>query len=69
MAADTAVELRKYNVTSVSLWPGAVRTELTGKMMEAGTVTIDTGKATFEHVRLRQYLHIFYPLSMIDSNK
>ena len=28
MAADMAVELRKQNVTCVSLWPGPVRTEL-----------------------------------------
>lgn len=27
MAADMAVELRKENVASVSLWPGAVMTE------------------------------------------
>ena len=28
MAADMAVELRKQNVACVSLWPGAVKTEL-----------------------------------------
>jgi len=28
LAADTAVELQKHNITSVSLWPGAVKTEL-----------------------------------------
>jgi dehydrogenase/reductase SDR family protein 1 len=27
MAADTAVELKKHNVASISLWPGAVETE------------------------------------------
>jgi hypothetical protein len=27
MAADTAVELKNYNVASISLWPGAVLTE------------------------------------------
>ncbi len=27
MAADTAIELRKFNVASISLWPGAVLTE------------------------------------------
>jgi len=27
MAADTAVELKKHNVASISLWPGAVATE------------------------------------------
>ncbi len=28
MAADMAVELKKKGVVSVSLWPGAVQTEL-----------------------------------------
>ena len=28
MAADMAVELRKQNVACVSLWPGAVKTEI-----------------------------------------
>jgi dehydrogenase/reductase SDR family protein 1 len=27
MAADTAIELKKFNVASISLWPGAVLTE------------------------------------------
>ena len=27
MAADTAQELRKFNVASISLWPGAVFTD------------------------------------------
>ncbi|KAI1712973.1 short chain dehydrogenase domain-containing protein [Ditylenchus destructor] len=27
LASDTAVELRDFNITSVSLWPGAVKTE------------------------------------------
>jgi len=27
MAADTAIELKQYNVASISLWPGAVLTE------------------------------------------
>jgi len=27
LAADTAVELKQYNVASISLWPGVVRTE------------------------------------------
>jgi NAD(P)-dependent dehydrogenase (short-subunit alcohol dehydrogenase family) len=27
LAADTAVELKKYNIASISLWPGAVLTE------------------------------------------
>jgi hypothetical protein len=27
MAADTGFELKKFNVASISLWPGAVETE------------------------------------------
>lgn len=34
MAADMAHELRKFGVTSVSLWPGAVRTELIMKYVD-----------------------------------
>lgn len=33
MAADMAVELRKQNVACVSLWPGAVKTELVTDMI------------------------------------
>lgn len=36
MAADCAQELRKHNVTCVSLWPGPVRTELITSKMESG---------------------------------
>lgn len=28
MAADCAIELKRHNVACISLWPGAVRTEL-----------------------------------------
>jgi len=27
MAADTAIELKNYNIASISLWPGAVLTD------------------------------------------
>ena len=33
MAADCALELRKHNVAYVSLWPGAVKTEIFSEMM------------------------------------
>lgn len=36
MAADFGVELRKHNVTAVSLWPGAVRTELITNKLDSG---------------------------------
>jgi len=36
LAADTAEELRKHNITSISLWPGAVRTELIVNKMDSG---------------------------------
>lgn len=35
LAADTAVELRRSGVTSVSLWPGAVKTELITQFVES----------------------------------
>lgn len=28
MAADCAVELRRHNVAFISLWPGAIKTEV-----------------------------------------
>lgn len=40
LAADMAVELRKSGVASVSLWPGAVPTELVSQML-----TTDQGQA------------------------
>ena len=43
MAADCAIELRKHNVAFISLWPGAVRTELISEMMKTG-FSMDTGK-------------------------
>ncbi|KAJ8272541.1 hypothetical protein GJAV_G00090410 [Gymnothorax javanicus] len=36
LAADTAVELKKTGVASVSLWPGAVRTELVSEHIIEG---------------------------------
>lgn len=36
MAADMAEELREHNVTIVSLWPGAVNTELFGQLLKEG---------------------------------
>lgn len=34
--ADTAQELYKHNVTSISLWPGAVRTEFVQNSFKTG---------------------------------
>jgi len=36
LAADTAAELYRHHVTSISLWPGAVRTELITSKMDKG---------------------------------
>lgn len=33
LAADMAIELKRHGVASVSLWPGAVRTELVSNMI------------------------------------
>ena len=41
MAADCAVELRRDNVTMVSLWPGAVKTEY----VEEKILSKDKGKS------------------------
>ena len=37
MAADCAIELRKSKVAMVSLWPGAVQTEIITDIIEKGT--------------------------------
>lgn len=58
MAADMAVELRKQNVACVSLWPGAVKTEIVtdlilskadqgGKASKAATIFKDAEDVTF----------------------
>jgi len=39
LAADCGHELRKSNVTVVSLWPGAVRTELVAEKMKSGSTS------------------------------
>jgi len=36
LAADMAAELVKNNITSISLWPGAVRTEVIVSKLESG---------------------------------
>lgn len=33
LAADMAVELKKHGVAAISLWPGAVKTELVSDMI------------------------------------
>ena len=44
MAKDMAVELRPYNVTCVSFWPGIVRTEQMLEMVEQGRVPFSVEK-------------------------
>src|SRR5688572_22663953 len=39
MAKDMAKELRPHNITVVSLWPGAVKTELMTRLAEAGKIS------------------------------
>jgi len=57
LAADTAQELYKHNVTSVSFWPGAVRTEFvqnsfaTGKFEETAAKTPDIFGMTPDEAR------------------
>ena len=38
MAADCALELYRYNVAMVSLWPGAVQTDQAMQMVEQKTM-------------------------------
>uniref|UniRef100_A0A0N5CEU3 Dehydrogenase/reductase SDR family member 1 n=1 Tax=Strongyloides papillosus TaxID=174720 RepID=A0A0N5CEU3_STREA len=37
MAVDMAIELKPHNVSMISLWPGAVKTEITMKALDAGS--------------------------------
>ncbi|VDM42478.1 unnamed protein product [Toxocara canis] len=43
MSADMAVDLKPYGVCTVSLWPGAVKTELSKKMVASGKFSALTG--------------------------
>ena len=45
MAKDCAVDLAKYNVAFVSLWPGPVRTEIIGESLDDKSLTEDRGRA------------------------
>ncbi len=44
LAADMAVELKPYNVTSISLWPGIVGTEHISQMASEAELKNDTDK-------------------------
>jgi dehydrogenase/reductase SDR family protein 1 len=44
MTADTAIELRRYGVSVVSIWPGLTRTEMTGWMAETGLLDISVAE-------------------------
>ncbi|WP_088240641.1 SDR family NAD(P)-dependent oxidoreductase [Calothrix rhizosoleniae] len=46
LAADMAVELKPYNVTSISVWPGIVGTEYISQMAREMEATNDTAKNT-----------------------
>lgn len=43
LAADMAVELKSHGVTAISLWPGAVKTELVSDMILERNV-VESGK-------------------------
>ncbi|CAK8672213.1 unnamed protein product [Clavelina lepadiformis] len=45
MAKDCAVDLAKYNVAFISLWPGPVRTEIIGESLDDKSLTEDRGRA------------------------
>ncbi len=46
LAADMAVELKPYNVASISLWPGIVGTEHISSMVSSGEETNETDPRT-----------------------
>lgn len=41
MAQDCGIELKKHNVTMVSLWPGAVKTELVNEKIDKNNKSVD----------------------------
>lgn len=41
MSADTAVELRKYGVSVVSIWPGLVQTEMIVDAAQQGQLSLE----------------------------
>ena len=60
MAADMAVELRKENVASVSLWPGAVMTEnvkdfLSNPQDERVIIRLDSKSTVKNHCFVLRY--------------
>jgi len=53
LAADMAVELKSHDITAVSLWPGAARTELMASKID----TVFQGKKeTFEEFETTEYV-------------
>eukprot|EP00066_Takifugu_rubripes_P027945 XP_011617211.1 PREDICTED: dehydrogenase/reductase SDR family member 1 [Takifugu rubripes] len=49
LAADMAVELKRHGVTTISLWPGAVKTELVSDMILEKNV-VESGKFKMRNV-------------------
>lgn len=56
MAVDCGIELKKYNVTMLSLYPGAVKTELVTQLVKSGETetTLEGGK-----VNARRFKFVF----------
>ena len=48
LAADIAVDLAPHNVTSISLWPGIVRTELVKEMIVRSRTHAEDKNSLFE---------------------
>jgi len=68
MAADTAVELRKHNVTSISLWPGAVRTEAVEEAIKKGSFDLNL-KKLFENGETTEFAGKAVAHLAADENK
>ncbi|KIH48583.1 hypothetical protein ANCDUO_21346 [Ancylostoma duodenale] len=50
MSADMAVELKPKNVCVVSIWPGAVRTELITNMLDSQKTGVKTNEVPFSRI-------------------
>jgi len=53
LAADMAIELKKSGVASISLWPGAVQTELVSQLVLEKDSPHGANSKVRSHARLR----------------
>ena len=63
MAVDCGIELKKHNVTMISLYPGAVKTELCTELVSKDQSERDLSDAKVKKVKIR-FLIIQFPVLM-----